>query len=471
MYKYLHILLLCLYTAAVLPCKAQAVQPMQVVSDEGYIVIRHIIITGNKKTRTSVILRELGTVPGDTIKLKELSATLETRRKQLLNTSLFLNVTSNVKNWTGNEADIEFEVWERWYTFAFPIFKLADRNFNQWLVEQKGSIDRVNLGVKVLKDNLTGRNDEIKADIQAGYTQRVVLSYDLPYVDKRYRHGIGFSFSYSRNREVNDSTALNKQHFYTRDEFLRRNFSAGVSYTYRRAINTRHQAFLTYNDDSVHDSVAIRNPQYYGGGRTRARYLNLLYRVSYVKADSWQFPLKGVSVQAELEKTGIAPLDDINNVRIRFRGARYWQLAPKTFGALGIRAQAKLSDEQPYVAQKAMGYGDDYLRGYEYYVVDGTSFAIFKSTLRQQLLNTSFRVPLVPRKFSQVPLRIFAKTYVDAGYTYSKYPGDGFLNNRMLYSGGVGLEIVSFYDTAIRFEYSLNQLGEKGLFLHAKLDM
>ncbi|MCK7558159.1 hypothetical protein MKQ70_25395 [Chitinophaga sedimenti] len=138
---------------------------------------------------------------------------------------------------------------------------------------------------------------------------------------------------------------------------------------------------------------------------------------------------------------------------------------------MGLRAQAKFSAEQPYVAQKAMGYNDDYLRGYEYYVVDGTSFAIVKSTLRQQLLATSFRLPVVPRKFSQVPVRIFAKAYADAGYTYSKFPGDGFLNNRMLYSGGAGLEIVSFYDTAIRFEYSVNQFGEKGLFLHAKLDM
>jgi hypothetical protein len=45
------------------------------------------------------------------------------------------------------------------------------------------------------------------------------------------------------------------------------------------------------------------------------------------------------------------------------------------------------------------------------------------------------------------------------------------LNNKMLYTAGAGLDLVSFYDTCIRFEYSINQLGEKGLFLHAKLDM
>ena len=46
-----------------------------------------------------------------------------------------------------------------------------------------------------------------------------------------------------------------------------------------------------------------------------------------------------------------------------------------------------------------------------------------------------------------------------------------FLNNRMLYTGGMGFDIVSFYDTCIRLEYSINQLGQKGLFLHTKVDM
>lgn len=467
---YRRLLLTCLLAGFATLCRAQSV-PVQVVSDNSYLVVRKVLVTGNKKTRTEIILRETGTVPGDTVRLRELSALLEKRRKQLLNTSLFLSVTANVKNWEGDYADIEFGVVERWYTFAIPVFKLADRNFNQWLVEQKGSLNRVNIGVKVLKDNLTGRNDEMKADVQIGYTQKFMLNYELPYLDKSLRHGMGFIVSYSRNREMNDSTSNNKQHFFRQHDFLRRQFSAGVSYTYRRAINARHQVYLTYNEESVSDSVVYMNPAYLGDGRNSVKFLSLLYRFTYVNADSWTFPLKGVSVQTELEKTGIGPLNDLDYVRLRVKAAKYWQLAPRTYGALGVRAQAKLSADQPYVAQKGMGYGDDYLRGYEYYVVDGTSFAILKSTLRQQLWNGSFRLPLLPRKFSEVPLRVFAKTYADAGYAYSKFPGNGALNNRMLYGGGLGLELVTFYDTAIRFEYSANQLGEKGLFLHAKLDM
>ncbi len=108
-----------------------------VMQDTSYLVVRDIVVAGNKRTRRSIILREIGIKPGDTIRLRELNSLLEANRKQLLNTSLFLNVLYNVKDWKGNEANIVFDVWERWYLLAFPVFKLADRNFNQWWVEQK----------------------------------------------------------------------------------------------------------------------------------------------------------------------------------------------------------------------------------------------------------------------------------------------------------------------------------------------
>ncbi|HEY8958522.1 POTRA domain-containing protein [Chitinophaga sp.] len=441
------------------------------VTDTSYLVVRNILVSGNKKTRTSIILREISTVPGDTIYLRDLANTLEERRKQLLNTSLFLNVTANVKNWTGNEADLVFEVWERWYTFAYPIFKLADRNFNQWWVEKNHSLSRINIGVSGTQENLTGRNDELNAALQFGYTQRFALQYNVPYIDKHFRHGLGIIASYNRNREVNDSTSNNKQQFFRKDEFLRQVYVIGLNYSYRRAINTRHQVFVNYNYEKIADSVAILNPNYLGKGRTNVRFVDITYRLTYIKADSWVYPLKGFRLQAEVGKKGIGPWNDVDDVHFRLNMAKYWQLRPKTFAALGIRSAAKFSNEQPYINQQALGYRDDYLRGLEYYVIDGTSFAILKSTLRQELVSFKVKLPIVPKKFNTVPVRIFAKAFGDGGYAYNKFPGNSFLNNRFLYTGGVGLDIVSFYDTCLRIEYSFNQLGQKGLFLHTSVDM
>ncbi|HEU4552634.1 MAG TPA: POTRA domain-containing protein, partial [Chitinophaga sp.] len=267
MVKFCYLLgIYCLFL--LLPCRAQqpAPQALAVVTDTSYLVVRNVIISGNKKTRTPFIVRELSTVPGDTIRLKDLSKTLEACRRQLMNTTLFLTVIANVKNWEGNSADLVFEVWERWYLLAFPIFKLADRNFNQWWVEQGKSLDRVNIGVRGSHSNLTGRNDGLDGVVQIGYTQQLAFTYALPYFDKSFHNGLGITFAYSRNRELNDSSSMNKQQFYRQDDnrFLREVFSFGFSYAYRRAINTRHEVLLTYNMEKVSDSVALHAPSYLG---------------------------------------------------------------------------------------------------------------------------------------------------------------------------------------------------------------
>ncbi|HEU4555396.1 MAG TPA: hypothetical protein VFS25_21280, partial [Chitinophaga sp.] len=206
-------------------------------------------------------------------------------------------------------------------------------------------------------------------------------------------------------------------------------------------------------------------------GRRRVQYMDLLYRITYTNADSWIYPLKGISLQGEVEKLGFVPFNDVDHWKIRGKVTRYWQLFPRTYGALGIRGQAKFPADQPYMNQKAMGYQEDYLRGLEYFVVDGTSFFIIKSTLRREIYSFNVKLPWIPERFNTIPVRLLLKAYSDAGYTYSRRPGNGFLSNTMLYTWGVGLDIVSFYDSCVRLEYSINQLGQKGLFLHTKIDM
>ena len=75
-----------------------------------------------------------------------------------------------------------------------------------------------------------------------------------------------------------------------------------------------------------------------------------------------------------------------------------------------------------------------------------------------------FNIKILPK----VPFAFYGKTYADAGYSYIKRQFDTRLNNRLLYSGGIGLDIVTLYDISFRIEYSFNQLGENGLFLHTK---
>jgi len=120
---------------------------------------------------------------------------------------------------------------------------------------------------------------------------------------------------------------------------------------------------------------------------------------------------------------------------------------------------------QPYVLRSALGTESEYIRGYEYYVIDGSQYGLIRNNLKYELLNVNIRnLPL--RYLPTIPLRLYPKIFVDAGYVSNRFPFNSFLNNRVLYSAGFGIDIVSAYDFKLRLEYTFNHLGEKGLFLH-----
>src|SRR5688500_10556914 len=152
-------------------------------STENVFTVRLISISGNKKTRASVILRELPFKTGDVYALSELVKKFEVGRKQLMNTAMFHEVVVALKSFEGNNVDILIQVKERWYLFPIPYFKLVDRNLNQWLVQQNARLDRINYGLKVLYNNTTGRNDKLNVYLINGYTKQISLSYDRPYID------------------------------------------------------------------------------------------------------------------------------------------------------------------------------------------------------------------------------------------------------------------------------------------------
>ena len=91
-------------------------------------IIRNIIIVGNRKTKGSVILREIPFKEGDHIQLQQLVKKFEDARRQLMNTTLFHEVVVALKSFDGYYVDVLVDVKERWYIFPVPYFKVVDRN-------------------------------------------------------------------------------------------------------------------------------------------------------------------------------------------------------------------------------------------------------------------------------------------------------------------------------------------------------
>ena len=92
-----------------------------------------------------------------------------------------------------------------------------------------------------------------------------------------------------------------------------------------------------------------------------------------------------------------------------------------------------------------------------------------KASFTRKLVNFNIKLPstkkLVPQK---IPFGIYGRIFGNAGYTYNPNPANNSLTNKMLYSAGVGIDITTIYDFTFRIDWSFNQLGQNGIFLHKK---
>lgn len=430
-------------------------------------VVGEIIIEGNKRTKPYIIERELPFKRGDSINLAELVKGFEISRQQLMNTTLFNEVIISLKSFRGYMVDILIQVKERWYIFPIPYLKPIDRNLNEW-AKQGYSVDRINYGFKFTYNNFTGRNDKLKLWLITGYTQQLQFQYDQPYANKSLKHGYKIGFSYSFNREINYATIDNQQVFVDSLQKGIRQWSGHIDYTYRPGLRTTHLVSLSYTHQSVDPRINELNPKYYGAYRSEVSFPELTYNISYVNVDYKPFPLTGWLAEGTVSKRGYNR--EMNQWAVNGRASKGWALGKKTFYGLQGVGMLRFPFSQPYINQRMFGYGDMYLRGLEKYVIDGAAGFLVRNSFRQQILKFSVPTYIKSKSHDRIPFRIYARLFGDAGYSYNKNFTNNSLTNRALYTGGFGVDIVSFYDFVLRLDYSFNQLGQNGLFLHIKND-
>jgi len=139
---------------------------------------------------------------------------------------------------------------------------------------------------------------------------------------------------------------------------------------------------------------------------------------------------------------------------------------PRWYYSVIFRGRLMHLQDQPYFFRGGLGTQTDYVRGYEYYIIDGNNYGLIRLDLKRELFNHTYKVPV--KYFTAIPLRLYPKIFFDAGYVNSppKYIGNSFLSNRILYSAGIGLDVVTLYDIKIRFELAYNHLAQNGLYLH-----
>jgi outer membrane protein assembly factor BamA len=462
--------LLVVFSGLVLPLAAQDQEEVEYqdapILQQSNVTIRNIYISGNKKTKPYIIKREFIVKEGGRYSISNVLKGLRVTRQNLMNTALFVEAAVFFSNWFNDSMDIQVEVKERWYYFPLPYLKPADRNWNVWLNDYNLGLDRVNYGMKFLGNNITGRNDKLNIWLINGYTQRLAFKYYNPFSDNSLRHGWGIDVSYARNREVNLNTLGNKQQFFNDpSQFNRKQVYAGGMYSYRKGSIERHYVRLGVHNESIGDTILFQNNDYYGKGLKQVFYPELRYTYQYFNLDYIPYPIKGTSVEFDFTRKGINGTVDLTQFKLRV--GKYLSLPKKMYTSIEGEFQLSVPFDQPFFTQGMLGYSDSYLRGLENYVVDGVAGGFIRNTIGKEILFMRVKTGLKSKTYGQIPFRVYLKGYGDIGYVYnSKNLAGNMLNNKFLYTGGFGLDIISIYDIVLRIEYSFNQLNQRGLFVH-----
>ena len=434
-------------------------------------VVKQINIYGNNKTKEYIIRREIHIHTGDSLLLSSVNNELQKIRQQVYNTNLFNEVKVQLVNITPSEFDINVSLKERWYIFPLLKFQLIDRNINEWLQKYDADLGRVVYGVKFTHYNLTGRRDLLRMTFLNGFTRNVSFSYFKPLSNKELTQGFSFAGGYVQNKEFIYNTSYdNKPIQFNNRDFSRKSTFVGVGFNFRRHFLQNHYVNITLNHIDVVDSLLKEpyNPNYFNGTGSSKNFIDFSYTYQYINANNAVYPLKGTTSSLKLIKRGFGFSGGINMFAVEATYNKYWPFKSDWYASVQLSGKVTLPFDQPYINQRALGYGDANLRGLELYVVDGVAYGLVRSTIKKKLFTVNVPNIFKSKKYPSIPFTFFAKTYTDFGYAYNKKIYQTNLSNKLLYTGGFGIDIYSLYDITLRLEYSFNQLGKNGLFLQAQ---
>ncbi len=443
--------------------------------NEPFVVIQNIRIEGARKTQPRLILRELDFHQGDTLPGGRVKDILQQNRNKIFNTHLFVTVDLSLEPVEAGRIGLLIRVTERWYIFPMLIFELADRNFNEWWVDRNRDLRRTQYGVRVSHKNFRGRGEELRATAQFGFTKRFDLGYNIRYLDRAQKSGLGFVVSYADNRSIAYRTEYNKLVYFDDDSRVRDRFYAGVAFSHRPRFYGTHRVEARFHYNKIADTIARLNPGYFLDGRTTQKYATLSYTFTWDRRDIAAYPLKGHLFSADVVRSGFTRGEDLHLTSAGVYYAYYQPLGKKFYASMGLRGRVNTPGRLPYPNYRGLGYGFDYLRGYEYNVIDGQHFGLAKFGLKWQLFSIEYTIPNLfgLEQFQTVPIAMFLTSYADAGYVYAPFSTSetNLLDNKLLYGAGLGIDIVTFYNVVFRVNYSINRQGNKGFFLHFVRDI
>ncbi len=442
------------------------------------ILIDSIIITGNKRTKERVILRELTFKAKDSLNIKEgFESIVSYNEKRLLSIGLFNHVkisfTEDPNH--GNEYNVHIVVNENWYLFPSPIFELADRNFNLWWYELNRDITRVNYGLRGEHVNLTGNRDKLTLTAQLGYTRKLELKYHFPFLDAKGNWTASFNAYYSDVKEMAYKTVGNKTQFGSyNDEVMQTRIRIGGDIGYRQNLYLSHIFRLEFHKNTINDYAAtILNPDYFLNSDTKIEFFFFNYTLFYDNREFRIFPEAGDYFHLNFKKEGLYIFNDYDNMSLALEYEKYFNYKSKLIWNFRGKVKANLiRNKLAFANNSAFGWGEDLLRGYDLYAIDGSDFAYLKLGINYKFFERKYDLSNVLHvsQFNKIDLKLYFGIGFDSGYVNERdYIETNNFSNRIIYGYGPSFGLMLYNTYLFSIDYSWNHTGEGGIFVRNKI--
>jgi outer membrane protein assembly factor BamA len=431
------------------------------------LIVSNIYLTGNDKTKAKVILNELPFKSEQWITKNEVDEYSTLAKQNLLNTSLFNFVY--IYYWLADTNNIIFEIKvdERWYIWALPIFEQGDRNFSSFIESKDWS--RINYGFFVERKNFRGLNETFKVKIRMGFLDELELYYTT--ADKNNHFGWGSHFLYHGHNQVSYKIVDNEPIYAkTTGKFIRQTGNLFFFLRYRHHFFNRHHLACGYNTFHIADTLAMLNQNYLPNGKTSHAFFSLRYSYNMDKRDSKIYPLKGYMYEASVSKIGLGLLSqDLNTTGVSVKYQNFGSIYPRLHYGWYIGNAINSTDNNPsYIESNGVGFGE-FLNGYEYNVIEGNNYFFSKQKVSFELIPSQTRYLnfINLKQFNKIHYALYIKTLADVGYVGKHFPDStNSLTNTFLYSYGIGVDLVTYYDKVFSFNYSVNKFGTGRFYFH-----
>ncbi len=442
-------------------------------SQSTFFVVDTIVIEGNNWTKPYIIFNQLDINKGDTIYFNNLAIKFKDNRNRILDTGLFVDANINLKDLDTKTGHGTLLITVKESLFIIPkiIFDLTDRNFNEWYYEHDADLNRINYGIELQHKNITGNSDALQIKWQRGITHKYELQYIRPFLKKDNKLGLTFGILYKYSGEIAFATLNNKLAFIRdKSKNLFKQFRVSFGLTHQTTIFNTHGITIFYFNNSIDPKVLNSNKDYFAKSE-KQRNISLVYSFTRDKRKYKVYPMGGYLLGGQITKRGIGIFKDINQLDISLDAEKYIPMNKHFISAYILKGKLRImGDDLPYFNDKAIGYEDDLINGYDLYVIDGKHYMYLKTAQRFKMFSgfLDLNGHSIIKQFKYIPYEFYLSINFDMGYVNNNV---NFVNNsfenRILYGQGIGIDMI-LYNSLFQIKYSINHAGEDGIFFYYK---